>query len=335
MISVKTKFSVGLFVIIGAAIVGSALIWFGLSSYLEKGIFYAAYFEESVQGLAKDSGVKYRGVTIGRVETIDVAPDDTLIRVVLKIEKDIDLTPDMVAQLKSIGITGIMFVELDKEGAEAPDLSPRLTFTSEYPVVKTKPSDLKKYLLAIENAFNQLNMIDVKGISDRAKSTLDKVNVAIERAQVEEMSKNIRSSFARLEEILDPNQWRGVTKSIESTGKSVDSLIVNVDGTVSNINKAFERFDQVVQKNEGELSKAVSQLTKSIEESGVFLTEGTKLVRKTDRTLEIIQQQMTATLQNLEQASQNLNRTTEKIADQPSLLIFSKPPIERGAQNGR
>ncbi len=325
----------GIFVIAGSVIVASALIWFGLSNYLEKGKLYAAYFGESVQGLGKDSAVKFRGVNIGRVESIDVAPDDTLIRVVLKVEKDIHLTSDMVAQLKSVGITGIMFVELDKKGKDDPDLSPKFTFRSEYPVVDTRPSELKKYMLAIENVLNQLNMLDVQGISDRAKSTLDAVNDAVSDVQIAEMSKNIRSSFARLEEILDPKKWQAMMHSIESTGKSVDSLIVNINGTVSNISKAFVAFDQVVQKNEAEFSKAVSEMAKSMEGAGVLLGEGTKLVQKTDLNLENIQEQLTATLQNLEKASRQLNRSMERIADQPSLLIFSKPLPERGDQNDR
>jgi hypothetical protein len=69
------------------------------------------YFDESVQGLDKDSPVKYRGVSIGRVENINVAPDAALIQVVLKIESGLESgIDDIVARLKSVGITGIMFV---------------------------------------------------------------------------------------------------------------------------------------------------------------------------------------------------------------------------------
>lgn len=335
MTSIKSKFIVGIFVIAGSVIITGALIWFGLSNYLEKGKLYAAYFGESVQGLGQDSAVKFRGVNIGRVVTIDVAPDDTLIRVVMKIEKDIDLTSDMAAQLKSVGITGIVFVELDKKRKEDPDLSPKFTFTSEYPVVATRPSELKKYMQAIDDMLNQLNMLDVKGISDRAKLTLDTINEAVDNVQITEMSKNIRSSFARLEEILDPNKWQGMMHSLENTGKSVDSLIVNVNGTVSNISKAFVAFDEIVQKNEAGFSKAVSDMAKSMEGAGILLGEGTKLVQKTDRNMENIQEQLSVTLQNLEQASRQLNRSMERIADQPSLLIFSKPLPERNIQKGR
>jgi phospholipid/cholesterol/gamma-HCH transport system substrate-binding protein len=333
MTTVKTKFNVGIFVIVGTMVLFGALLWFGLSDYLEKGKFYAAYFDESVQGLDKDSSVKYRGVSIGRVESIDVAPDNTLIRVVLKINKEMQLEKDMVAQLKSVGITGIMFVDLDTKRKEDPDLSPAIGFEPKLPVVATKPSEFKKYMDAIEDVLNQLTALDVKGISDRAKSTLDTINSAVNVVRIEEISEKIRSSFARMEEILDPAQWKNVMESIETAGDSLDSLIVNVNGTVSHINQAFVRFDKVVAENEAGLAKAVEGFSISMERAGTLFSEGGDLVQKTEQNLEGLQQHLMVTLQNLEQASRELNRSMERIADQPSLLIFSKPLPEKTAVN--
>lgn len=54
MASKRTKFTVGVFVITGIAFIAGSIIWFGFSDYFEKGKFYAAYFDESVQGLYKD-----------------------------------------------------------------------------------------------------------------------------------------------------------------------------------------------------------------------------------------------------------------------------------------
>jgi len=329
MASTKTKFNVGIFVILGFVIGASVIIYFGLSGYLEKGKYHAVYFDESVQGLDKDSAVKYRGVTVGRVDAIDVAPDDTLIRVVLKIEKDIKLGPDMVAQLKSIGITGIMFVELDKKREGDPDFSPKITFESEFPVVGTRPSELKKYMKAIENVLNQLNSLDVKGISDRAKSTLDTINQSIETVQVKKISENIRSSLEKLEQILDPQQWNSLMESIKTAGLSANSLILSVNDTVANINNAFVRIDGIIQENEAGLSRAITDFTQSMERAGVFLGEGADLIKNTDKSLEGLQRHLMITLQNLEQTSRHLNRSVEQIADQPSLLIFSKPLPER------
>ena len=144
MASQRTKFTLGLFVISGIAMIFSAVIWLGMSRYLKKGQLYTTYFNESVQGLDVDSPVKYRGVSVGRVERISVAPDGNLIQVVLKIESHQRLDRNIVAQMKSVGITGSMVIELDRKKKGDPNFSPPLNFPSKYPIVASKPSNIHK-----------------------------------------------------------------------------------------------------------------------------------------------------------------------------------------------
>src|SRR6056297_3346379 len=113
MPSVRTQFSVGLFVVIGMAVVVIFILWLGLMQYFVEGRKYVAFFDESVQGLNKDSAVKYRGVDIGRVDDIRVAPDGRLVQIILELRQPLRDNEDIFAQIKSVGITGIMFVELE------------------------------------------------------------------------------------------------------------------------------------------------------------------------------------------------------------------------------
>ena len=138
MASLKTKFAVGLFLMVGISFFILVTIWLGMSHFLQEGQYYVTYFDESVQGLEVDSIVKYRGVPVGRVEGIDVAPDAKLIQVTLKIESGQELDRDIVAQLKLVGITGSIFVELDRKEEGEPDQSPHLNFPSEYQIVASK-----------------------------------------------------------------------------------------------------------------------------------------------------------------------------------------------------
>src|SRR3972149_6210708 len=116
-----SKFMIGLFVTIGILIGMVAVVWLGASKYFEKGATYVTYFDESVQGLQLDSAVKYRGVEVGRVEKIRVAPDNRLIEIIMKIDLKGELERDDVAQLKAAGITGIVFVELSRKDPGEPD----------------------------------------------------------------------------------------------------------------------------------------------------------------------------------------------------------------------
>ena len=236
MASTKTKFAVGLFVAGGISIALLAIIWLGLTRYFEKGQYYVTYFNESVQGLDKDSPVKYRGVTIGRVEKIGVAPDSKLIEVVLKIESGQKLGTDIVAQLKPVGITGSMFIELDQKKKDEPDHSPHLSFPSKYPIVASKPSEISELLHGIDNVLDQLNSLDLEGISNKLKSALDSLNQAIVDANVKAISKNLASSL----ETID----RKILEQVESTTSHLDRHLAttgqNLEKASTNLNRLLE-----------------------------------------------------------------------------------------------
>jgi ABC-type transporter Mla subunit MlaD len=61
-------YKIGLFVIIGLVLIISGIIFLGSGRLFEKKIHIETYFNESVQGLAVGSAVKYQGVEIGSIE---------------------------------------------------------------------------------------------------------------------------------------------------------------------------------------------------------------------------------------------------------------------------
>jgi phospholipid/cholesterol/gamma-HCH transport system substrate-binding protein len=315
MASEKVKFTVGLFVASGIAIGLATMILLGLTGFLEKGQYYVTYFNESVQGLDVDSPVKYRGVSVGRVESIAVAPDSKLIEVVMKIESGQPLESDMVAQLKLVGITGIMFVELDRKKEGEPDRSPTLSFPTKYPVVASKPSDISELFRGIDEVLNQINSLDLAGISDRIKLAVDNVNQSIVDANVKGISSDIGSSLESLERILETERWDHILGSMEAASQSLDALIARVDGMVT---------DQ-----ELEIKTAIENFSRAMESANRLLADGASLVSGTEETQARLQRQLLVIGQNLEQASLNLKELMELLADQPSQLIMGQPPAPR------
>lgn len=236
MASTKTKFAVGLFVAGGISIAILTIIWLGVTRYFEKGHYYVTYFNESVQGLDKDSPVKYRGVSIGRVEKIGVAPDSKLIEVILKIESGQKLGSEIVTQMKPVGITGSVFIELDQKKKDEPDRSPYLSFPSKYPIMASKPSEISELLHGIDNVLDQLNSLDLEGISDKLQLTLDSLNQAIVDANVKDISANLASSL----ETIDQK----ILERVESTASHLERNLVvtgqNLEKASSNLNRLLE-----------------------------------------------------------------------------------------------
>lgn len=320
MASIKTKFAVGLFVVTGLAVAFFAIIWLGTSHYFEKGKLYSAYFDESVQGLSKDSPVKYRGVTIGRVQDILVAPDAALIELVIKIESDLKPDKDVVAQLKSVGITGIMFVELDRKKKGEPDHSPKIGFPPSHTIIDTKPSEIKRFMDSLNLVITQINKMDLEGISVKSKAALDKINAAVAEAKIKELSSDIKSSL---------DKWDRAMESIDRAGDTFNLFTQNTDKTVSNLNNTITKLDNVITDNRDEIAGAIRNFDSAVNDAVTLIREGTVLVQKTDYNISSMQRQISATMQSIEKTSESLNRSIDVISDQPAMLLFGTPPPEK------
>lgn len=329
MASQKTKLTVGLFMTAGITIALLAFLWLGMSRYLEKGRYYATYFNESVQGLSRDSPVKYRGVSIGRVWRIDVAPDLTLIEVVMQVDKEHKIGTDMVARLSVVGITGAMFIELDKREDGEPDRSPALSFEPEYPVIASRSSNISELLQGLDAFLTQLRAIDLEGISEKVKSTLDSVSRAIDDADIKALSANLESSFDNINTIVDREKWSRIISSMDEAMISLKSVTGKADNSFDRMGNALASLERITTENEQSIEEAIDGFRTAVYKANVFLDEGTSLFAGTDRSLSYLQQNLSQIARNLEQATDNLNRITQILADQPSQLFFGEPPPPR------
>ena len=216
----SSKFLIGLFVITGLMIGAIIIIWAGASDLFMKGSTYVSYFDESVQGLQNDSAVKYLGVEIGKVESIRVAPDYRLIEVVMKINLSGDLQKQTISQLRTTGITGIVFIELDRiKPGEHLDFQ-TVSFKTAYPIIPSRPSDISKLLADANKIMQSIKELDFKGISDQLKNT---------------------------------------TKAIENflAGKHTNNIMTNLDSTSANIDQSMENLRVTLEKLQ-EFSESIS-----------------------------------------------------------------------------
>ena len=213
---------VGLFVITGVFIGAAAIVWVGAANYFQKGARYVTYFDESVQGLQVDSRVKYRGVDVGSVERIGVAPDQRLVEVVIKIDLEGDVENNMVTQLKAAGITGIVFVELDRHYHDEQAFLPPAGMKTDYPVIPSQPSQTKQMLSSIDRIMDMIVQVDLKGISDQIRLTSRSIETFFTNKEMTNIVRNLDTTTAALERSLQR------IDRIFAEGK-VDSILSTVE----------------------------------------------------------------------------------------------------------
>jgi len=291
----KTNLIIGLFVILGVVMGVVAIIWVGATSYFQKGVTYISYFDESVQGLQLNSTVKFRGVDVGLVDNIRVAPDNRHIGVVMKINMKDNLQKNYVAQLKSAGITGIMFVELDLIKPGDPNFSPKIELPSEYPIIGSRPSELQRLMAGANEIVEKFNKIDAQGISDQLITTTK-----------------------ALEEVIK--------------GKQMTSILTRVDAAAGNLDRLTARADKVL--GDAGLDKTVAEAREAIKGAQAMLATvndqvlAMQLPATLGKTRELTRE-LQATSQNLRQSSETLEMFLQRVYDRPSDLLFGKPPKKR------
>lgn len=291
-----SKFMVGLFVSLGIVITVVAIIWVGATKYFEKGNRYVTYFNESVQGLQKDSIVKYRGVEVGRVEQINVAPDNHLISVVMKINlKDENLPRTTIAQLKMAGITGMVFIDLDRQKAGALDLSPKVTFPSEYPIIPSHPSEIAKIMTGLNSVVEKFNQLDTQAVFNQFKSTAAEIEIFFK-------------------------------------GKDMELIMANVKALTGNLKGSSQRIDKMIAA--GHLDDVILEASKTLKETKNLMTTLQEELRALNLReamgkTQAIANEVKATSENLRQTSETLESFVGRINERPSDLLFGKPPQKR------
>jgi phospholipid/cholesterol/gamma-HCH transport system substrate-binding protein len=291
-----TNLTIGIFVILGVVLGVVAVIWVGATSYFQKGDTYIAYFDESVQGLQVDSSVKFRGVEVGMVKQIQVAPDNRLIGVVMKINmREDSLQKDGVATLKAAGITGIMFVELNLKQPGEPDLSPKIDFPSEYPIIPTRPSEMHRLMTGASEIVKKFSEVDTKAISDQMIATAK-----------------------AMEDLLK--------------GKQMGSIMTRLDAAAGNLERLTARGDKALA--DAALDKTLAEAREALKGARIMLgtVNDQVLAMQLPATLNEtrdLARSLQSTGNNLRQSSETLEMLLQRLYDRPSDLLFGKPPKKR------
>jgi phospholipid/cholesterol/gamma-HCH transport system substrate-binding protein len=281
-------------------------VWVGASKYFQEGTIFVTYFDESVQGLQIDSSVKYRGVDIGRVMKIGVAPDNRLVEVVMKIEFRGNVVRDTVAKLRTAGITGIVFVELERRKPEDIKLSPKIDFPTRYPVIQSLPSDIKQIFSAVDSIMEKIKQIDFKGISNQLIDTTKAVEIFVGGDRMKRILSNIEYTVANLESATD----------------KVNDIMT--EGIIEDV--VAEAKDAIK-----EAKTVITRVKTEVDSLNVAETTGkaNRLIENINKKMNTAATEITVTSENLRRVSETLENLMERLSADPSELIFSVPPTQK------
>ncbi|MCX8514619.1 MAG: MlaD family protein, partial [Burkholderiales bacterium] len=163
---------VGLFIVIAVTITVTVWLWFSANNRKVYNI-YQTTFSEPVDGISNNSPVKYNGVEVGKVRSIELDRNNPRnVIVTLNILTNVPINKQTVSSVRAQGVTGLSFVDLrlPNNYTDSGNLVPHNT--PPYPVIANHPSLL--YSLT-EQA--QVLTNNVQDISAQMKLVLAEKNI--------------------------------------------------------------------------------------------------------------------------------------------------------------
>ena len=272
----------------------AALWWFGGKRELTNA--YVVVTEKNVSGLNLQAQVRYRGVRVGKVESIELDPSDvsrTLIGI--SVVKTIPVTHGTTAKLGFQGVTGIAHVLLEESGKDATPLATGTGEASRIPMQNSLIEELS------ETGGQTLR--SARELLDSANQLLNAENrqlFAKTLVNLEATSENSREASARLRDLLSPQ-----------TIASMNSSLAHIDRAAGQAAPFFAEARSLVARWQTVGEKLESTL--------VDQSAGNGLIPKLN--------DLSA---DLSSNSHQLDRLLKMLEDSPQSLIFGRPRAQPG-----
>ncbi len=318
----SNHWKLGLFVVAGAGMFLGVLVFLGARSFDKETVTYRTYFDESVQGLDVGSPVKFRGVTIGSVSKIDVAPDRRHVEISCGIVvsqlvslKLLDTTPpkhalpfgrkapvllavppDLRMQLGSAGITGVKFISLDFFDMKD-DPPPVLPFPPGENYIPAAPSMMKSLEDSLVKAVSRF-----PEIADQLLGVVSAANHVLGAVDHERLPEQASAALARVSDVLASLQ---ATVKQANIGKLSGDAVAMIGG----LKHAIDNLDAMLTKMDSEagILASAQRATDSIGD----LAGGAKGVGA----------ELSETLRGVREAADSIQRLTDALDTDSDMLL--------------
>ena len=295
---------------LGAFVVGAVLAGLGAAvAVTEQALHratvdYTSYFDEAVTGLELGSPVSYRGVKIGNVSAIDVAPDRRHVEVTYSLgvavlarlglvgttlgkETRISVPPNLRVQINSTGLTGTKFLQIDFfDLGIAP--APTLPFPVQTNYIPATPSTMKNVEEAVVRAVDQLPAI-TRSLADLVAG----MNTMLEEVSQRGLPDKAAATFegatrliASAQRKLDQVPAAELSRDLAASLKAATATLAALDRTLSRLDGEQGLLSSLQHTSDSLSAIAGPRLGKNLDQTGRELREAANAVRQLVEALQ-------------------------------------------------
>lgn len=230
----------GLFLLILGASAVAALWWF--SGRQEEYNRFVVETRRNVTGLNPQAQVRYRGIRVGKVDSIRLDPADartTLI--VVTVRRDIPITYGTVARLGYQGLTGIAHVLLEDDGRDGRPLAVGADGSRR---IAMQDSMLQELTDVGSDTLRQAREL-IGSVNDLLRPE-NRQAIARTVANLDATTANAREATARLAQLLSPENVQRLGATLvraEQTVGQAAPFFAEARGLVARLQSASEKFE--------------------------------------------------------------------------------------------
>ncbi len=327
-------FKLGVFVITAFILLVTGLALLGAGDFLKREILVETCFNETVQGLDVGSPVKYRGIEIGKVNTITGASRIYGIRtnyvlVIISLFEDISLgqtgetveqrinqalDDGLTVQMAFMGLTGAAYLETGYMDETA--ISPlEISWTPAHPYIPSKPNKITQMGESLDRIMKNLETINVQGLVVKLQALLTLTGEKLGDANVEEISfqaekllKEIRQTNRKLDSFIGSTRTKELMGDARATMAGARTI---VEHARQPIDEALDEFKQA--------AAATNRIAGSLDTTSRLMGE----------MLWVNAGSIKEMVENLKTASENLKQMSQDLKRYPGRLIFDPPPAKK------
>jgi phospholipid/cholesterol/gamma-HCH transport system substrate-binding protein len=297
------KIKLGLFVIITAILLVTALYVIGRKQNIFGGTSYISAIFTNVNGLKLGNNVRYSGINVGTVRKITMI-NDTTICVNMAVESDIleHIRKDAKAVIGSDGIVGSMVLNIFPGTVEADLLRPGDTLSSirkistsdmmsTLSVTNQNAAELSSELLKITSSLNEGQgtlgrLLNDEEMGNDLKETVRNLNkVSREASEVINDLKTVISDiefeesllYVLVNDSLAASQFRSTLTHLETSSEQIEEAVENLNSVILEVKEGDGTFNYIV--NDTTLVNDIDETVKNVKQGSVLLNENLEAMR--------------------------------------------------------
>lgn len=268
-------FRLGLFVLAAIGALIALILVFGSGQIFQKTFEVETYIKQSVTGLDNGASVRFRGVKVGQVISVGLTGEIYEKNVPLTQRKEYVIVRMLIngdpkqfigemsnfvsanlrAKVKTMGITGVNYIELDFENPNSDHALLVYNWKPEYPVIPSLPSPADEIFSGLQKVvsnLSSLNLVETQQKFDQLVTNLNTILAGSGQGNqgIAQSVQELNTLLAKLNGVTSNTELELLTQELVASSVVLRQMLSSAQGdtatTIENLKQVSEQLNDLM-----------------------------------------------------------------------------------------